>query len=139
MPDPAGDLGFPVVDLPPSATSSPEAAVRFLAGQLVQSGQLRPEQVERVVGQVLAREAQGSTGIGRGVAVPHSKSDVVDRILGVVGRCATPMEWPGAVDATPIRVVGLLVTPASRPGETMRALETAVRRLRGEADNGQKG
>jgi mannitol/fructose-specific phosphotransferase system IIA component (Ntr-type) len=134
-----GDLGFPVVDLPPNAVSSPDAAVRFLVGQLVQSGRLRPEQAERVACQVLRRESQGSTGIGRGIALPHSKSDVVGQVLGVVGRAAEPVAWPGAVDSAPVHIVCLLVTPASEPGECLRALETVVRKLRGESGEGSSG
>ena len=131
MSDAAGSFGFPVVDLPPSAVSSPEAAVTFLVGQLVQSGRLQPENADRVVCQVLQRESQGSTGVGRGFALPHSKSDVVGEVLGVVGRSAVPVTWPGAVDAEPVRVVCLLVTPASEPRASMRALEAVARHLRG--------
>jgi PTS system fructose-specific IIA component/PTS system nitrogen regulatory IIA component len=137
--DPASDLGFPVVDLPPSAGSSPEVAVRFLVGQLVESGRLRAEHAERVTCQVLRRESQGSTGIGRGVAVPHSKSDAVDRVLGIVGRSGMPVVWPGALDAVPVRIVCLLVTPASDPRECLRALETVVRRLQGDTGKGRSG
>ena len=139
MSHPADDLGFPVVDLPTSAVSSPEAAVRFLVGQLVQSGRLAPERAETVTRQVLRRESHGSTGIGRGIAVPHARSDAVAEVLGVVGRAEPPVAWPGAADAAPVRVVCLLVTPASDPRECLRALEAAVRRLRGDACDGPGG
>ena len=135
MSDPAGDLGFPVVDLPPSARASPEAAVRFLVEWLVRSGRLQPGQADRVTRQVLRRESLGSTGIGRGIAVPHALSDAVGQVLGVAGRAAGPVAWPGAFDSVPVRVVYLLVMPASAPGESLRALEAAVRKLRdGPAD-----
>jgi PTS system fructose-specific IIA component/PTS system nitrogen regulatory IIA component len=129
--DEAGSLGFPVVDLPPSAVSSPEAAVRFLVGQLVQSGRLQPEKADRVVCQVLHRESLSSTGLGRGFALPHSKSEVVAEVLGIVGRSTAPVVWPGAMDTEPVRVVCLLVTPAFEPEASLRALQAVVRQLRG--------
>jgi nitrogen PTS system EIIA component len=129
--DAADAFGFPVVDIPPSAASSPDDAVRFLIGHLVHSGRLLAEHAERVVRQVLHRESLGSTGIGRGLALPHCKSDVVSEVLGVVGRAVTSVTWPGAADVEPVRLVCLLVTPASDPQGSMRALEAMVRQVRG--------
>ena len=65
-----GDLGFQVVDLPASASSSADAAVKFLVEQLVQSGRLEAGHTARVCCQVLHRESQGSTVIGPGIALP---------------------------------------------------------------------
>jgi nitrogen PTS system EIIA component len=130
--DAPNSFGYPVVDLPPSVVSSPEAVVKFLVGQLVQAKRLRPEDADRVVCQVLHRESLGSTGLGRGLALPHSKSDVVGEVLGIFGRSAVPVTWPGALDSQPVYVVGLLVTPASEPGTSLRALTAVVRQIRGE-------
>ena len=124
-------LGYPVVDLPTSVLSSPTTAVTHLVDHLVQSGRIRPENAPSVASQVTRREALGSTAIGKGVALPHSKSDFVDQILVVVGRCEQPMNWPGSLDNAPVHMIVLLVTPASQPGPAMRALENLARRLRG--------
>lgn len=132
MSDAAARFGYPVVDLPPEVVSSSEATVRFLVGQLVQSGRLRREDADRVVCAVLHREASGLTGIGRGVALPHSKSEFVSEVVGIVGRSAVPVSWPGAMDAEPVRVICLLVTPTAEPGECLRALQDAVRQVEGE-------
>jgi nitrogen PTS system EIIA component len=104
--------------------------VKFLVGKLVQAERLRPEDADRVVCQVLHRKSLGSTGLGRGFALPHSKSDVVGEVLGIVGRSAVPVTWPGAVDSQPVHVVCLLVTPTSEPSASLRALEAVVRRVR---------
>jgi mannitol/fructose-specific phosphotransferase system IIA component (Ntr-type) len=131
MSGPWDGLGFPVVGLPSSA-SSPDAVVRFLLEQLVQAGRLRPEDAATIASQVLHRETLASTGIGRGIALPHGKSDLVGELLGVVGRSTTGVAWPGALDDAPVRVVCLLVAPASRPGDYLRALAAIKRRLQGE-------
>jgi mannitol/fructose-specific phosphotransferase system IIA component (Ntr-type) len=130
--DLADRIGFPVVDLPPSVASSPETTVRFLIGQLVHSGRLRPEDADQVVCQVLHRESLGSTAIGRGFALPHSKSDVVGEVVGIVGQSAVPVTWPGAVDVEHVRVVCLLITPAFEPEASIRALEAVSRQMKGE-------
>jgi nitrogen PTS system EIIA component len=129
--DSPSSFGFPLVELPPSVASSPEAAVRFLVGQLVQSKRLAPENADRVVCQVLHRESLGSTGIGRGFALPHNKSDVVGEVLGIIGRSAVPITWPDSFDGVPVRVVCLLVTPACEPGASMRALLSMVQQIHG--------
>lgn len=132
MSDGAGRFGHPVVDLPPSVVPSPEAIVKFLVSQLVQSRRLRPEHADRVVCQVLHRESLGSTNIGRGFAIPHSKSDVVGEVLGIVGHSAVPVTWTGGMDAEAVRVVCLLVAPTFEPGTFLRALETLSRQMRSE-------
>jgi PTS system fructose-specific IIA component/PTS system nitrogen regulatory IIA component len=119
-----------VVEIPAASSHSPEGAIHFLIGQLIVQGRVRHEDAQRVEYQILRREALGSTAIGRGLALPHSKSDVVQRPAWIVGRCREGMRWPGALDDAVVRRVCLLVTPASRPGESLRALGAAAKDLR---------
>ncbi len=131
------ELGFPIVDLPSTARSSPDAAIQFLVGEFVRMGLINLEHGNRVACQVLHREQASSTALSRGIALPHSKTDVIDEVLGIVGRSLDGIVWPGAVAGAPVCIVCLLVTPASKPGDCLRALETVVRRLRGD-DNKTK-
>ena len=126
------DLGFPVIDLPPTALASPDAAVRFLVEELARIGHLRQQDVHLVTCQILHREKASSTALGRGVALPHSKSDVVNGVLGVVGTAPNGVAWPNRINSIPIRVVCLLITPAAKPSESFRALVTVSKRLHGD-------
>jgi PTS system fructose-specific IIA component/PTS system nitrogen regulatory IIA component len=126
-----GDFDCPVIDLPPSVTTSAESVVRFLVAKLVDLGRLRAENADRVVCQVLHRESLGSTGIGRGVALPHSKSDVIGESLAIAGKSNVPVNWPGALDSMAVHLIYLLLTPASDPAASVRALERMSRKLRG--------
>src|SRR5438045_3333979 len=94
----AGEFRFPTVVIPPTAAVSPEAAIRFLVEYLVELRQIEPEHALRVQQLVLSRESLGSTGIGRGAAIPHSISNVVERVVGLVGHYLPGLQWPNAID-----------------------------------------
>lgn len=56
------------------------------------------------------RESLGSTGIGRGLAIPHSRSLVVNRLRLAFGRSREGVEF-GAVDDRPVYNFFLIVAP----------------------------
>lgn len=56
------------------------------------------------------REAIGSTGVGQGIAIPHSRSLVVDRLEVVVGRSREGVEFD-AIDGKPVHLFFLIVAP----------------------------
>ena len=129
--DSAERFGYPVVDIPAGAAGSAEAAVKFLVEQLARLGRLRTRDVESVCRHVLCRESQGPSCIGGGVALPHSKSDAVGRVSGVIGRSALPIPWRRGREDDTVRLVCLLVTPTSEPGKSLRALEDLARKIAG--------
>ena len=82
-----------------------------------------------VIDALLARETLGSTGVGQGIALPHSRLAGLDHFFGLFARLARPIEFD-AIDHRPIDLVFLLLTP-ERPGsEHLAALAAISRRLR---------
>jgi PTS system fructose-specific IIA component/PTS system nitrogen regulatory IIA component len=77
----------------------------------------------------MKREELGSTGIGRGVAVPHTKHPSVERLVGTVGISRNGVEF-SSLDGEPVQIFFLLVSPPDRPGDHLRALENISRQLR---------
>lgn len=71
------------------------------------------------------REILGSTGVGRGVAIPHCRSLVVPRVRLAYGRLAAPLDW-GAPDSEAVRHVFLIVAP---PVEVSQQYLPALGRL----------
>jgi PTS system nitrogen regulatory IIA component len=132
MNESADEAGFPVIDLPPEA-DTPEAAVRFLIAKLVCAGRLCAAAADEVSRQVWQRERFGSTAIGGGVAIPHAQIRAVPAPVGVVGRCALPLHWPGAVDGGTVALVCLVVIPAGSEGHLLRELHRLARQLRGDS------
>ena len=75
------------------------------------------------------RESFGSTGIGRGIAIPHTAIKGLKNSLGFFVRLAHPIEFE-AVDAQPVDLVFLLLTPPAFAKENVGALAAISRRLR---------
>ncbi len=68
------------------------------------------EKSEELYGLLKKRENLGSTGIGKGVAIPHCRSLVVDRLRVVYGRKEKGLSF-GAVDDKPVHHLFLIVAP----------------------------
>lgn len=72
------------------------------------------------------REAQGTTGIGQGVAIPHGKHASISSLTAALGTSADGLEFD-AVDGDPVHVVFLLLAPVNDPGPHVRALAEIAR------------
>ena len=72
------------------------------------------------------REAQGTTGIGQGVAIPHGKHASISSLTAALGTSAGGLEFD-AVDGDPVHVVFLLLAPVNDPGPHVRALAEIAR------------
>ena len=85
---------------------------------------------EAVVAAALsAREKLGTTGFGGGVAVPHARIDGLEAVRGVFARVARPIEFD-AVDALPVDLVFMLLSPPQAGADHLKALARVSRRLR---------
>lgn len=70
-----------------------------------------PERSRTTLLRLLARrELLGSTAVGRGIAIPHCRSLVVQRVRMAYARLAKPMAWQ-SIDGEPVRHVFLIVAP----------------------------
>jgi PTS system nitrogen regulatory IIA component len=78
------------------------------------------------------RERLGSTGIGRGIAVPHGKLDELPSLCGVFARLERPIPFD-AIDDRPVDLIFTLLAPANASAEHLRALALVSRRLRDAA------
>lgn len=105
--------------------------IRELAEALKEAGKISATDVDSVVKAVMKREELGSTGIGRGVAVPHTKHPSVDRLVGTVGVSPVGVDFD-SLDGEKVQLFFLLISPPDRPGDHLRALENISRQLRDE-------
>ena len=96
--------------------------IRGMAGSLREAGKIGDEQFESIVEAILKREELGSTGIGRGVAVPHTKHPSVGELVGAVAVSEEGVDFD-SLDGEKVHLLFLLVSPPDRPGDHLRALE----------------
>src|SRR6516164_9253964 len=115
--------------LPDLKAVTKEAVIREMVSSLKESGHFKGGEVEDIVKAVLKRELLGSTGIGRSVAIPHSKHSSVDRLVGTVAISKGGVAFD-SLDGEPVHVFVLLISPQDRPGDHLRALENVSRVLR---------
>jgi nitrogen PTS system EIIA component len=106
-----------------------EGAIREMIGALEESGKIAPNEQESIVKAILKREELGSTGIGRGVAVPHTKHPSVQRLVGTVAVSSEGIDF-NSLDGEKVQLFFLLISPPDRPGDHLRALENISRQLR---------
>lgn len=114
------------------AAADREAAVREMIQSLAAAGQFHGADLDDIVRAVLRREQLGSTGIGRGIAIPHTRHTSVAQLIGTVATVAAGLPFD-AIDGEPVHVLFLLISPQDRPADHLRALESVVHTV---ADDG---
>lgn len=115
-----------VTDLDAYATK--EQIIRQLCESLCKAGALNREHLEDIVRALIKREELGTTGIGMGVAVPHTKHPSVERLVATVGISPDGVDFD-ALDGEKVHALFLLVSPTDLPGDHLRALEYITRQL----------
>lgn len=105
------------------------SVIREMVRSLLDVGEIAADEYESIVGAILKREELGSTGIGRGVAVPHTKHPSVRKLVGTVAVSASGVDF-SSLDGEKVQLFFLLVSPPDRPGDHLRALENISRQLR---------
>jgi PTS system fructose-specific IIA component/PTS system nitrogen regulatory IIA component len=111
------------------AAEDKEGVIQELVAALVEAGAIRSDEKESIVKAIMKREELGSTGIGRGVAVPHTKHPSVDQLVGTVGVSGEGVDF-NSLDGEKVQLFFLLISPPDRPGDHLRALENISRQLR---------
>jgi mannitol/fructose-specific phosphotransferase system IIA component (Ntr-type) len=105
--------------------------IRELLQSLADNGAIGAEHVETLARACIARENQGSTGFGKGVAVPHVKHECVGGIVATIGRSSRGVDF-AALDRAPVYTVVMLLSPAHSPDEHLAAMERIFRYLQRE-------
>ena len=111
------------------AARDKEGVIREMVQALLDAGQIEKDEFESIIKAILKREELGSTGIGRGVAVPHTKHLSVDRLVGNVAVSREGVDFD-SLDGEKVHLFFLLISPPDRPGDHLRALENISRQLR---------
>lgn len=96
---------------------------------LVRTGKVKERSAPDIVRALMDREDLGSTGIGKGVAVPHAKHESVSGLVGAFGRSSKGIEF-AALDGQPVWLVFLLLSSKDSSGRHLEALARVARLVR---------
>jgi len=106
-----------------------EKVLREIVDQLRERKLLPDDAAKEAIAAILKREELGSTGIGRGVAIPHAKLKKLDKVVAAVAVTDHGIDF-GAIDGENVSLVFVILSPADRSDEhlaVLRWLSTLVR------------
>jgi mannitol/fructose-specific phosphotransferase system IIA component (Ntr-type) len=94
--------------VPALEARSKAAALKELAGSFATDPEIHHPDV--ILEALAAREKLGSTGIGKEVAIPHSRTVSVPRVKVLVARAPSGIDWDAA-DGKPVQLLFVVVAP----------------------------
>lgn len=98
--------------------------LRLLADRLAGPGS--GPSATAIAAALTARETLGSTGLGRGFALPHARIEGLDRFTGAILRLARPIDF-AAIDGAPVDLVFGLLIPAGNDAGAIATLAAIAR------------
>ena len=118
--------------IPQLASTTRDEAVAELITALSDASAIDPDRVEDITAAILAREAQATTGIGKGIAFPHARIKGVKKAVAVIG-CSPEGIAFNSLDGQPVDLVLLLLSSSDDADEHLQAMETIFRHVHREA------
>lgn len=122
-----GDAIVPALE---SATR--DEVIAELVGSLIAAGVAGEDRTDEIMAAILERERKGSTGFGKGVAIPHVKLKGVDTMSAAIGVSADGIDF-NALDKQPVYSVFVLISPADDPEQHLKAMEVIFKNLSKES------
>lgn len=117
--------------IPQLEATDRDGAIAELANALDKTGNIGKANCADLIKSIILRENEASTGIGKGVAVPHVKHEDIDKVVAVIGLSRDGIDF-SSLDKQPAYTIILLVSPASEPDKHLRAMEKIFRNLQKE-------
>ena len=105
-----------------------DEVIAELVQALVAADAVPQGDAEAITRAVLAREAQATTGIGKGVSLPHAKLKSVTSPIGTVGQSSGGIDF-AALDSKPVYSVILLLSSPDSPDAHLQAMETIFKHV----------
>jgi nitrogen PTS system EIIA component len=121
--------------IPELKSSERDGAISELVEALSKAGRLGSASATEIAKAVMKRENEASTGLGRGVAVPHVKHAKLKDAVVAIGRSSTGIDFV-SLDKQPVYSVILLLSPAEDADKHLQAMENIFRHL--QRDNFRK-
>ena len=108
-----------------------DGVIAELVSSLNKVGKVGKGKCKEIIRTMIERENEASTGMGKGVAVPHVKNKAVKDVVAVVGQSSAGIDF-SALDKQPVYSVILLISPVDDPDKHLQVMETVFRHLQQE-------
>ena len=106
-----------------------EDVLKELVDLLAVSEDIEKKSRNKLVEQLMAREALGSTAIGQGVGIPHAKSECVNKLVAGFGISQKGVDFD-SLDGEKVYIFFLLIAPIDSAGPHLKALARISRLLK---------
>jgi nitrogen PTS system EIIA component len=105
-------------------------AIKELIAILEKTGKIAAENSAEIAKAVIKRENEASTGIGKGVAVPHIRHKLVKKVVAAIGVSARGIDF-AALDKQPVYTIILLISP-TEGDQHLQAMESIFEHLQND-------
>ena len=103
-------------------------AIDELIGNLVATGKIQAGDRDAVTAAVKKRETSMSTGIGFGIGIPHASTDLIQEVVGSLGRQMKGIDFD-ALDNQPVNLVMLFLVPQGQFQKHLHTLANIAKLL----------
>ena len=123
-------LDFVLTDalIPDLKSTERDDVITELVDAAVAAKGIPKTQRDTLIQEIIGREKHGSTGFGKGVAVPHVKHEKIKKMVAAIGVSQNGVDF-NALDKAPVYSVVLLLSPANKPDEHLQAMENIFSNL----------
>jgi mannitol/fructose-specific phosphotransferase system IIA component (Ntr-type) len=123
-----GDILTLQTILPDLTSANRWEAIDELVQRLVVTTKIRPENRESILAVVKKRESSMSTGIGFGIGIPHASTDLIQEVVGALGRSRKGIDFD-ALDNQPVNLVVLFLVPQGQFQKHLHTLASIAKLL----------
>jgi mannitol/fructose-specific phosphotransferase system IIA component (Ntr-type) len=117
--------------IPEFQATDRDGVIAELVAALVKAGEIPTSLAKGITKAVTKRENEASTGMGKGVALPHVKDPTVTKVVAAVGQSSTGIDF-AALDEQPVYSIILLISPVDNPNRHLQAMENIFKHLQKE-------
>lgn len=103
--------------------------IKELLEALINAGEVEKRQRNKLIDGLMVRESLGSTAIGQGIAIPHAKSESVNKLVAAFGLSKRGVDFD-SLDGEPVYIFFLLLAPQDSAGPHLKALARISRLLK---------
>lgn len=122
------DFVLPAAIIPQLKSANRDEVITELIDALIAGGAAAKSLRKDLISSIIEREKSGSTGFGKGVAVPHVKHEKLNQMAAAIGISQQGVDF-NALDSAPVYTVVLLLSPQDNPDDHLQAMENIFSNL----------